>query len=73
MHRVRILAAALMIAGVASTTYGATALSHRTKVAQLGPLALSARTRRHIDWPLWVGAGMIVAGGFLWVARGRRR
>lgn len=65
MNVVRIVGILLVVLGILGAAYGGFSYTHKTKEAQLGPLALSVKHKRHVDIPLWVGAGAVVVGGVL--------
>ncbi|AWP24778.1 hypothetical protein C4901_16845 [Acidiferrobacter sp. SPIII_3] len=65
MNVVRIIGMLLVVLGILGAAYGGFSYTHKTKEAQLGPLALSVKHKHHVDIPLWMGAGAVVVGGVL--------
>lgn len=65
MKGVRVFAIILVILGILGAVYGGFSYTHKSKEAQLGPLSLSVKKKRHVNIPLWVGAGAVVVGGVL--------
>ncbi len=70
MNPVRLFAIVLVIAGILGAAYGGFSYTRKTKEAQLGPVSLSVKHKRHVDIPLWAGAGAVVVGGVLLLVAG---
>ena len=65
MNGVKILAIALIVAGVLGLAYGGFSYTKNTHEAKLGPIELSVKDRQRINVPVWAGVAGIVAGGAL--------
>lgn len=73
MNAIKLVAAALIVAGVLGLIYGGFSYTKDTTAVKLGPLELSVQERKTVNVPLWAGIGAIVAGGVLLVASGKGR
>jgi hypothetical protein len=65
MNTVKIVAIALIIAGLLGLVYGSFSYTKETQEAKIGPLELSVKDKQTVDIPVWAGVGAIVAGGVL--------
>ena len=65
MSTVKIVAIALIIAGLLGLVYGSFSYTRETQEAKIGPLELSVKDTQTVDIPIWAGVGAIVAGGVL--------
>lgn len=65
MNTVKILAVALLVAGVLGLVYGSFSYTKKTHEAKLGPIELSVKDKETVNVPVWVGVGAIVVGGVL--------
>ncbi len=72
MNSVRIVAVALIVAGVLGLAYGGFTYTKDTHEATVGPIKLSITERETINVPVWAGVGAIVIGGVLLVLGGRK-
>lgn len=63
----RIVALALIVAGILGLMYGSFSYTKETHQATLGPLELSVKDKQTVNVPVWVGVGAIVLGGVLLV------
>jgi len=73
MNTARILAVALLVAGVLALVYGQFSYTKETHGAKLGPLELSVEEKETIAIPTWVGVAVVAAGGTILVMSGRNR
>jgi hypothetical protein len=65
----RILALALIAAGVLGLVYGSFACTKNTHTTKLGPIEFSVKEKQTVNVPLWAGVAAIAVGaGFLLVA-----
>ena len=62
---VKIVAIALIVAGILGLAYGGFSYTKETHDIKLGPIELSIKEKETINVPIWVGVGAIVAGGLL--------
>ena len=65
MNSLRIVAIALIVAGVLGLMYGGFSYTKETHQAKLGPIELSVKERETVNVPMWAGVGAIVIGGAL--------
>lgn len=65
MNPIKILAVALLVAGVLGLVYGSFSYTKETHEAKLGPIELSLKDKQTVNVPVWVGVGAIVVGGVL--------
>ena len=72
MNPIRLVAIALIVLGVLGLAYGGFSYTKETHEADVGPLHLSVDETRHVNIPVWAGAGAILIGGLLLVAGVRR-
>jgi hypothetical protein len=69
----RLLAIALITAGILALVYGRFSYTKETHEAKLGPIEMSVKDQETVVVPTWAGVGAIVAGGALLLAGGRKR
>ena len=69
MNAVKMLAIALIVAGVLGLAYGGFTYTKETHQAKLGPIELSVKDTETVNVPIWVGVGAIAAGMVLLFAR----
>jgi TRAP-type C4-dicarboxylate transport system permease small subunit len=72
MNLVRIVAIALIVAGVLGLAYGSFSYTKETHKATLGSLELSVKDKETVNIPVWAGVGAIVLGGVLLLVGGRK-
>jgi len=65
MSAIRIVAIALIVAGLLGVMYGKFSYTKETHDAKLGPIELSIKDKRTVNIPAWAGVGAIVVGGIL--------
>lgn len=65
MNAIKVVAIALIIAGVLGLAYGSFSYTRNTKAVDLGPIELSVKEKKTVNVPVWAGIGAIVAGGLL--------
>lgn len=69
MSTARILALALITAGVLGLVYGSFTYTKNTHTTKLGPIEFSVKEKQTVNVPLWAGVAAIAVGaGFLLVA-----
>jgi len=73
MSATKLLAIALITAGVLALVYGSFSYTKETHEAKLGPIEMSVKDKETVAVPVWVGVGAIVAGGALLLSGGRKR
>ena len=69
MSGIKILAIALIVAGVLGVMYGKFSYTKETHDAKLGPIELSFKEKQTVNIPAWAGVAAIAAGAVLLLAR----
>jgi hypothetical protein len=64
MSTLRIVAIALIAAGIFALAYGKFSYT-KTHDTKLGPIAMSVDENKTVNLPVWAGVGAIVIGGLL--------
>ena len=72
MNSIRLVAIALIVAGVLGLAYGGFSYTKDTTVVKLGPMELTAKEQKSVDFPMWASIGALVAGGLLLVWGGKK-
>jgi hypothetical protein len=72
MNAIKMVAIALVVAGVLGLVYGSFSYTKDTHEAKLGPIQLSIKEKETVNVPLWASVAAIVAGGLLLVFGGRK-
>ena len=72
MNPIKLVALALILAGILGLAYGGFSYTKDTTVVKLGPLEISAKEKQTVNVPLWAGVGAIVVGGLLLVLGGKK-
>ena len=67
MNGIKMVAIAIIVAGVLSLASGGFSYTKDTTAVKLGPIALSVKETKTVNIPLWAGVGAIVVGGLLLV------
>ena len=67
MNTTRLIAIALIVAGVLGLVYGGFSYTKDTTAVKIGPIELSVKEKETVNIPMWVGIGAIVIGGLLLV------
>lgn len=62
MTPIKIVAIALIVAGVAALAYGGFSFTKETHKAEIGPLKLTVQEKEQVNIPQWAGIGAIVGG-----------
>ncbi len=73
MSGIRILAIALIVAGILGLVYGSFSYTRETHETRVGPIELSIKDKETVNIPVWAGVGAIVVGGVLLVFGSRKR
>ena len=63
----KMVAIAIIVAGVLSLAYGGFSYTKDTTAVKLGPIELSVKETKTVNVPLWAGIGAILVGGLLLV------
>ena len=67
MNTTRLIAIALIVAGVLGLVYGGFSYTKDTTAIKIGPIELSVKEKETVNIPMWAGIGAIVIGGLLLV------
>lgn len=67
MSAIRVIALALIAAGVLGLAYGGFTYTRETHKAKIGTIELSVRDKQTVNVPVWAGVGALVLGGVLLV------
>ena len=73
MNATRLIAIALIVAGILGLVYGGFSYTTDTTAVKLGPIELSVKEKKQVNVPMWAGIGAIVIGGLLLVLGNKRR
>jgi len=65
MNPIKLVAGALILAGVLGLLYGSFSYTKDTHDLKLGPLELSVKEKETVNVPVWAGVGAIVVGAAL--------
>ena len=72
MGGVRILALALIVAGVLGLAYGGFTYTKDTHTGKLGPIEISMKEKERVNVPIWAGVAAIAAGAGLLIFGGKK-
>ena len=72
MNGIKLIGAALIVAGVLGLVYGGFSYTKDTTAVKVGPLELTVQEKETVNVPLWAGIGASLVGGVL-VAMGGRK
>lgn len=61
----KILAVILLVGGILALVYKGFTYTKETHDTKLGPIEFSVKEKERVDLPVWLGVGLIVAGGAL--------
>ena len=73
MSVTKLIAIALIVAGVVGLIYQQFSFTKETAQAKIGPLELSIKEKETVNIPLWASLGAIGVGVVLLVAGGRKK
>lgn len=69
MNAVRVVAIALIVAGVLALAYGGFSYTKETQEVKLGSFELSVKNKETVNIPVWAGVGAIAAGVLILIMR----
>jgi len=72
MNPIKMVAVALIVAGVLGLLYGGFSYTKETHDVKIGPVEFSVKEKQDVNIPVWAGIGAIVIGGLLLVFGGKR-
>jgi hypothetical protein len=67
MNSSKVVAVLLMVAGVLMLAYGGFSYTKENTAVKVGPVELSVKEQKTVNFPVWAGVGAIVVGGLLLV------
>lgn len=65
MDTIKIVAVALIVAGILALVYGSFSYTKETHEAKIGPLEFQVKEKETVNVPVWAGVGAIVVGAVL--------
>ena len=71
MNPKQIVAILLIVGGVLALAYRGFSYTKETHDAKIGPLEVHVSEKEHVDLPVWLGAGAVLAGVVL-LATGKK-
>jgi len=72
MNALKIVAVALVAAGVLALLYGGFSYTKETHDVKLGPIEFSVKEKQTVNVPVWAGVGAIAVGCLLLVFGSRK-
>jgi hypothetical protein len=69
MNAARVMAIALIVAGVLALAYGGFSYTKETQEVKLGSFELSVKNKETVNIPVWAGVGAIAAGVLILIMR----
>ena len=72
MSGIRIVAIALIAAGILALMYGGFSYTKDTHKGNLGPIEFSMKEKERVNIPIWAGVVAIVAGTGLLLTTGKK-
>lgn len=72
MNAIKMVAIALIAAGVLALVYGGFTYTKDTHEMKIGPIEMSIKDKETVNIPIWAGVGAIVIGGVLLVFGSRK-
>jgi hypothetical protein len=72
MNAGKLVALALIVAGVLGLVYGSFTYTKETHNANVGPITLSVKDKETVNVPAWAGVVAILVGGGLLFYTGKR-
>jgi multidrug transporter EmrE-like cation transporter len=72
MSPTKLVGLVLVVAGALMLAYGGFSYTKEDTAVKIGPVELSVKEKKTVNFPVWAGVGAIVAGGLLLVLGGKR-
>ena len=72
MNALKIVALALIAAGILGLMYGGFTYTKETHEAKFGPIEMAVKEKETVNVPVWAGVGAIVVGAALLLVGGRK-
>ena len=67
MGSLRVLALALIVAGVLALAYGGFTYTKETHKAEVGPIEMTVKDKEHVNVPVWAGFAAVGVGALMLV------
>jgi uncharacterized membrane protein YidH (DUF202 family) len=71
MNSLKVMALALIAAGILGLIYGGFTYTKNTRQAKIGPLEITMDQKETVNVPVWAGVGAIIVGAGLLLAVSR--
>ena len=71
MTGMKLVAVIMIVLGALGLAYGSFSYTENTHSTKVGPLTLSVKDEKTVNVPVWAGAGLVLVGVVLLVARGK--
>jgi TRAP-type C4-dicarboxylate transport system permease small subunit len=72
MNALKIVALALIAAGILGLIYGGFTYTKGTQEAKIGPIEMTVKQKETVNVPVWAGVGAIVVGAALLLVGSRK-
>ncbi len=72
MNALKVVALALIAAGILGLIYGGFTYTKSSREAKIGPLEMTMKQQQTVDVPIWAAVGSIVVGAGLLLAGSRK-
>ena len=72
MSPAKLLGILLIVVGALMLAYGGFSYTKDNTAVKIGPVELSVKEKKTVDFPHWAGIGAVVVGGLLLVLGGKR-
>jgi len=72
MNPTKLVGVVLIVVGALMLGYGGFSYTKDETAAKLGPLELSVKEKKTVNFPIWVGVVAVIVGGLLLVLGGKR-
>jgi TRAP-type C4-dicarboxylate transport system permease small subunit len=72
MNALKVVALALIVAGILGLIYGGFTYTKNTREAKIGPLEMTMNQQETVNVPVWAGVGAIVVGAGLLLVGSRK-
>ena len=67
MGSLKVLALALIVAGVLALAYGGFTYTKTTHKAEVGPIEMTVKDKEHVNVPVWAGFAAVGVGALMLV------